>query len=157
MGLTHTDWWWQQKREREEREMAHWSDVAGAGQYLRGVDIDGKGDIPVTISHHAIEEMPHDKEKKAVIYFRGSEKGLVLNQTNGEELKDHFGDDMDNWNGKRIVLFTVRTQTPDGTPTKGIRVRCTLGEPLPKTSPVQKPDFEEFSSESLSDGDDLPF
>ena len=60
---------------------------------------------------------------------------------------------MDAWNGKPLTLFTVRTQTPDGTPTKGIRVRCP-GQQPGKTNPVQQPDF---SSESLPDDDELPF
>ena len=149
MGLTHTDWWWQQKREKE-KEMANWSDLAGSGQYLRGADIDGKGDITVAISHVTIEEMPNDKAKKAVLYFRGSEKGLVLNFTNGEEIKDNYGDDMDKWNGKPLTLFTVRTQTPDGTPTKGIRVRCPGTKPEPQN-------LEQFSNESLDADTELPF
>jgi hypothetical protein len=73
-------------------------------KYLRAADIDG--DTPVVIARVAEEEVGRDKEIKPILYFKGMQQGLVLNQTNGNRLVAAFGDEMDDWTGQTITLFT---------------------------------------------------
>jgi hypothetical protein len=43
------------------------------------------------------------------VYFKGKEKGLVLNKTNGNMIAEVAGDDdTDNWGGASIVLYPTR-------------------------------------------------
>jgi len=38
-----------------------------------------------------------EKGPKPVLFFKGANKGVVLNKTNSQRLKDEFGSDTDNW------------------------------------------------------------
>lgn len=50
------------------------------------------------------------------------ESHLVLNTTNLDTLIEKFGNDEEKWKGKKIRLVIVDTKTPEGQPTKGIRI-----------------------------------
>lgn len=69
-------------------------------------------DVPfpmtLTIARIAIEQIGggREKEEKPVLYFAKTEKGLVLNRTNGDILSEAFGDDSDNWIGKVVQLYS---------------------------------------------------
>jgi hypothetical protein len=52
----------------------------------------------------------HDKEKKLVIWFTNDEHGLVLNKTNNRTLRAAFGDPVNGWVGKIIVLFPTQDE-----------------------------------------------
>ena len=92
------------------------------GKYLRAQDILGKR-VPVVISHVEIERVGDKKESKPVVYFKGKELGLVLNKGNATAIWGINGsDDMDDWAGTKITLYTAATTKPDGTPTMGLRV-----------------------------------
>src|SRR5271155_5482233 len=47
---------------------------------------------------------------------------LPLNVTNLDALLDKFGEDEEKWKGKKIKLMVVSVNTPEGEPTKGIRI-----------------------------------
>ena len=49
-----------------------------------------------------------DQQKKLVVWFTNSAKGLVLNRTNNRTIRGAYGDDVAGWAGKLIVVF--RTQ-----------------------------------------------
>ena len=57
-----------------------------------------------TVTYEATDNMPENT--RAVLYFEGREKRLVLNGTNAETLCDAFGDDSDRWIGREISLAT---------------------------------------------------
>ena len=57
-----------------------------------------------TVTYPANEKQP--EQTKAVLYFEGKEKRLVLNSTNTETLCNAYGDDSDGWVGKNISLTT---------------------------------------------------
>lgn len=52
-----------------------------------------------------VEKQEVGTDKKWVLFLRGHDKGLVLNATNTRKLIELFGDESDNWIGKRIELF----------------------------------------------------
>ncbi len=70
----------------------------GAGGYRR---------VTVTIREVVLEDV--GSERKAVVYFRGKDKGLVLNRTNADELQAVCGsDDTDDWAGVSVALGVER-------------------------------------------------
>ena len=119
--------------------------------YLKAADLNNQTKRAV-IDSVTIETM-RDGAKKPVLWFKNAERGLVLNKTNADTLAESFGDDMDAWIGKRIELFAMRVQGPNGM-VDGIRLRALIppapAKPEPATATVSDdrgPDFD----------DDIPF
>ncbi|MGV3518837.1 MAG: hypothetical protein ACO1TH_17255 [Luteitalea sp.] len=76
-------------------------------KYLKAADLQGRR-VAVTIDRVELEDVD-DGDHKPVLYFRGAERGLVLNRTNAAALTDHLGtDETDQWRGRRVVLFPTR-------------------------------------------------
>jgi hypothetical protein len=46
-----------------------------------------------------------NKERKLVVWFTNDEHGLVLNKTNNRTLRGAFGDAVDGWKDKIVVIF----------------------------------------------------
>ena len=70
---------------------------------------------------------PDQPQEKPVLYFRGKQKGLVLNKTNGNAIAELHGEEMDDWPGKEITIFPTTTEY------KGKRADCIrikMPEPL---------------------------
>jgi hypothetical protein len=120
------------------------------GKYLKAQDILGKR-IQVTISHVEMERVGSEKELKPVAYFVGKDKGVVLNKGNASVIWGVNGsEEMDEWGGTKITLYTSPTTKPDGTPTMGLRVD-------PPDQPAQR-QAKPIVVESMSDDDEsVPF
>ena len=80
-------------------------------RFFKASDLAGR-EAAVTISHVEIEQIQAQggAESKGVVYFSGQEKGLVLNQVNARTIAAVFGDDLENWTNRQIVLFSTTTQ-----------------------------------------------
>jgi hypothetical protein len=99
-------------------------------KYMKGSDL--KGETPTyEISSITQEEVGQDREQKFIAYFKGQQKGVVLNKTNCEVLEMLYGDDSDDWVGEPVLLFTMPV-TFNGKTTNAIRFRA------PKKSAKQK-------------------
>lgn len=108
-------------------------------QYLKSADLQGRT-VKVTIDRYTIEEVGDDR--KPILYFVGKEKGLVLNKTNANEIAFTFGDDMDDWGGKQIELFSMMVSF-QGKNMPGLRVRAVRqpnGNQAVKHDPAAHPD-----------------
>ena len=101
-----------------------------------------------------VENLPRG-EQKPVLWFTNHQKGLILNKTNNRTLRGSFGDDMEKWAGKVIVVYP--TQTDFGGKTVGaLRVRIPPpkqattgnGQPTKQTKPAK--------SAAVKDGEVLP-
>lgn len=80
-------------------------DEAFPTRFLSASDI--TKDVSLEIKEVIMEEVGRDKDKKPVVYFHGIEKGLVLNKTNANKIKDVLeSDDTDDWKNKKITLVT---------------------------------------------------
>jgi hypothetical protein len=55
------------------------------------------------------ESVGDEKKRKPVLWFTNDERGLVLNTTNRHTLMGAFGDNMEAWAGKIIVMFPTMT------------------------------------------------
>ena len=78
------------------------------GTYLNAADIDK--DYTLEIEGVKLEPMTapgKEEENKPVVYFKGADKGLVLNKTNWKRIEALLqADDSDDWVGKQITLTT---------------------------------------------------
>ncbi len=146
--------------------MAKIGDIYG-GNFLKADDIKGKGDIRVQIEHVTIDE--YDGKKRAVLHFKGRDKVLPLNVTNANMIAEIFAtDEMDEWEGKRITLYTTRVDF-QGKRVDAIRIKeanvspakeAFMKEVKAATRPAPKPEPEEYDKEEefTSDPDsDIPF
>jgi len=97
------------------------------GKHLAKEDLEGK-EVTVTIKN-AKEEMigneEEGREQKVVVYFEEFEKGLVLNVTNFNAIKDACdgSDDDDDWAGVKGTLYVDQNITYAGKRVGGLRLR----------------------------------
>lgn len=89
--------------------------------------------------------MGKDKEQKLVVWFTNSEKGLVLNRVNNRVIRAAFGDAVDGWTGKIIVIFPTMAEFR-GEMKPCLRVKL----PAPK-SPPPKPEPKPATDPDLDD------
>ncbi len=75
-------------------------------QYLKAADLGGR-EIRITMAN--VERETIGTDKKLVLYFKGKDKGLVLNKTNANTIGDGYGDDTDDWYDQPLILFSVKT------------------------------------------------
>ena len=87
--------------------------------WIKADDLKGKS-VKVIIEKVEVEEVGGDH--KAVVYFEGKEKSLVLNATNARCLSAGFGDDEQKWRGNEIIMFPTTTEY-SGKTVPCIRVR----------------------------------
>lgn len=96
--------------------------------WLASEDIEGKGDVPVTIEkvfrHRNVEF--EGGRKKAIVYalqFERCQRQLVLNGTNRKQINSMFGNKVTDWIGKTIKLYVDPNVRLGSEVTKGIRIR----------------------------------
>ena len=116
-------------------------------KWLKVGDIDEEQDLALTITRYSIEEIGPDKERKPVLYFSETDKGLVLNKTNAETIGSLYGKGLPGWVGKRIALFTTEV-TFGGKPRLGIRVRLRPPQAV-KKQPAPQMAVESYPDEDL--------
>lgn len=92
-----------------------------------------------------------DPELKWCLHFAEIDKPLVLNSTNIKLCEQVFAsDDTDDWNGKKVVLYTDPNITYGGKLVGGIRVRKpkdSAAKPAPRSAALPVPE----------DDDSIPF
>jgi hypothetical protein len=89
----------------------------------------------VRISH--VENKNIGDEEKYVLFFKGKDKGLVLNKTNANTIINAYGDETNDWEDGELLLFEAMVEF-QGQRKPGIR--CLV----PPRKP-QKPGEEEFN------------
>lgn len=93
-------------------------------KYLKASDLRGR-DARVVIREITYENVGKDQSKKPVVYFRGTDKGLVLNRTNCNTIIELTKTpDPDEWRGVAIVIYPTETSF-GGEQVECIRVRKT--------------------------------
>lgn len=117
--------------------------------YLKAADLQDRN-VRVTISGYKMEAIGEDQ--KPVLYFKGKEKGLVMNKTNANNIAAEYGDDMDDWQGKDIVLFSAWVDF-QGKSVEAIRVR----KPQPKDQEGGAPAQQKQSAPAGDMNDEIPF
>lgn len=125
--------------------------------YLKAGDLQGRT-VSVVISDLKFETLGQgaDAEQKAILYFQGKEKGLVLNKTNANIISQVYGDETDDWIGMEIELYTAMVQFQSNM-VEAIRVRiprkrAANGRPEPVITSGRQPVAERAPMD-----DDVPF
>jgi hypothetical protein len=94
-------------------------------KYLKAADLQGK-DWPLTIDHVIRDEelvtVGGVKDKKPILFFRETEKGMVLNVTNKRSIMSLHGKIVKEWAGKLISVYPT-TDLCGGKRVDCIRVR----------------------------------
>ena len=103
--------------------------------------------------------MDKDKERKLVVWFTNDQRGLVLNRINNRALRGAFGDAVDAWSDKVIVVFPTMAEFR-GKMGPAFRVRIPPPKQAtasPSTAPVD-PELEPDPVKPLADdlNDELP-
>ena len=87
--------------------------------YLKAADLQDR-EVTVTMADVKMEKLGDDN--RPVLYFKGKEKGLVLNKTNANNIASRYGDDTEEWFGQQITLYPAMVDF-QGRSTEAIRVR----------------------------------
>lgn len=98
------------------------------GRFLKSGEMGGKP-ITLTIEKVFREDIEAEGKKEgwSIIRFRGTDKELKLNRTNGECIKMMFGRKTKDWKGKRVTFWPAPFRDHrDPTRTTAVRV---LGSP----------------------------
>lgn len=122
-------------------------------RFFRPEDFDGTGKV-YTIGNVIMEQVA--AEFKPVMYFRGIEKGLVLNQTNSKILMSlpGFGAESNQWVGKEIVLYSF-TAVQNGQPQQRLGVREHKGGSVPVAAPTPIRQYNQAAQDEMND--QVPF
>ena len=104
-------------------------------KYLKAEDLEG-ANVTVTIEEVNREEVGPKKESKLVISFANTLKKMVLNKTNAATIAKLYGEETDEWLGKRIILYSKDTEF-QGEMVLALRVS------LQKPTGAQKPSFDD--------------
>jgi len=116
-------------------------DSAFPSNYLKASDL-GDNQPVVTIDRVEVEAVGRDKEMKPVLYFRGKEKGLVLNKTNGRKIAELLGSkDTEDWIGGQIRIYATETEF-GGETVECIRIKGAKAQPKPQPAPAVEMDDE---------------
>jgi hypothetical protein len=102
-------------------------------KYMKaGEDVDEDGQRILTIDDVRIEKVGQGAEAKdkLIVSFSESDKELVLNVTNATTVSKLYGDETDDWIGKRVILYCTYVQYGKDM-VLGLRVR-------PKVPPPSK-------------------
>lgn len=129
-----------------------------SGSYLKAADLPRP--VTVIIDRVAEEQLGEEgkREQRLVMYFRGKERGLVLNKTNNDMLVALFGsDESDEWRGQSITLWNDPSVTFNGQ-RGGIRIRS--APPAQRSAPApQRPAAvtrEETFTPPAATGEEFP-
>lgn len=129
------------------------------GSFLKADDL-GNARVRVVIDRVELKEI--DDKTKAIMYFQGKAKGLVINLTIAEQLKEIFQtDETDHWIGRQIILYRDASVMFGGKRVGGVRVASaetgTASAPTPPPPPPSPPPDPEWRDGQGASDDDIPF
>jgi hypothetical protein len=122
--------------------------------YLKASDLQGR-EIIVTIDRVAFEPVGREKEMKAVCYFAGKQKGIVLNKTNAKKIIEISGSAItEEWAGTQIKIYPTETEF-GGETVDCIRVKPVGKAAMARMTPPPPPVAVEVAASD--DDDSIPF
>jgi hypothetical protein len=104
----------------------------GDGQYLKKEDVTPPQVWTITdVKEQTVTAPGKDPKDKVVLFFDGTQKGLVLNMANGDALYDMTAhDDPEEWIGQRVELYVDDNVNYAGKRVGGVRLRKPTKEPF---------------------------
>jgi hypothetical protein len=137
-------------------------------KYFKAADLAGEKKLKIKSVTPELVGIDKDKETKLVVWFTNDEHGLVLNRVNNRTIRGAFGDAVDGWTGKVIVIFPTMAEFR-GKMQPALRVRIpppkqaagngAAAAPPPTARSAVDPDLEPDSKLSAADemDDTIPF
>jgi hypothetical protein len=121
-------------------------------KYLKAADLAGR---PITVIMAQVETETIGDDDRPVLYFKGKNKGLVLNKTNAGKISDAYGDDTDDWFGRAIEIYPTEVDF-QGKTVEAIRCRVPKAakENAAKAQRPASPPQEERENPAPADLDD---
>jgi hypothetical protein len=113
-------------------------------EYVGAWELQGK-DVTVTISAVKGGELTAvggRKSKKPIISFEGKEKKMICNKTNAKTIAALYGNIVEAWVGKLIILYVGTTRDPStGGDIECLRVRPKVpeGKPDKRKAELEQP------------------
>lgn len=101
-------------------------------RWIKASDLQGR-QVNVVINKIVVEDL--GDETKPVLYFRGKDRGLVLNRTNAGVIAAALGDETDGWMGHTITLFPAKVSF-SGRLVDAVRVSIPAAKPAPTPAAV---------------------
>jgi hypothetical protein len=124
-------------------------------KYVKASDLNGRT-VTLTITKAVLEKLGHgaEQETKLVLYFAKATKGFVTNRTNAMIVAAMYGNETNDWIGKRITIYPTRVKA-FGTVQDAIRVREEIpAQPKPVAQAAQVEESSELDDvEDVTDDD----
>ena len=113
--------------------------------YLKASDLKGH---TVTVVMERCEWKQVGSDTKLVLFFRGKEKGMIVNKTNANTIATIYGPETDGWMGQPITLFEQMVDYR-GQMMPGLRcMRPRDNQPQPAAAPVERQPGEDSELDS---------
>jgi hypothetical protein len=100
-------------------------------KYLNAKDLTQEKTLRIKSVTAEMVRRGNGQEQRPIVWFTNHDKGLVLNVTNLRTLRGVFGDNMETWKGKVIVIYPTQTDFV-GKVVDALRIRI----PPPKQATV---------------------
>jgi hypothetical protein len=126
-------------------------------KYLKVSDLGGTEPV-VTIDRVEWEPVGRDREMKAVLYFAGKKKAIVLNKTMATKLTSITGSaDTDHWGGHKVKLYASEaTFGSDTYDVVRIKEATNGSKPVARKPVPPPPPVEDVLDTDISE-DEIPF
>jgi hypothetical protein len=76
-------------------------------KFLKAADLQGR-EVKVIMQNVEREKLGDDT--KPVLYFKGKDRGVVLNKVNSNTIVDAYGDDTADWFDQPLILFSAMVE-----------------------------------------------
>lgn len=126
--------------------------------YLKASDLAGN-QVVVTIDRVEFELVGREREEKAVVYFLGKNKGVVLNKTNAKKITEIAGSALtEEWHGVAIVLYPTETEF-GGETVECIRIKPVQKAKMQRMTTPDPPTAPPNGGTDINDitDDEIPF
>jgi hypothetical protein len=130
-------------------------DALYGSRFLQATDLSAP--VTAVIERVETEQFTRPGEptrSKAVLFFKGGKKGMVVNKTNASALASAFGKPFTGWVGKRVTIKAEPT-TFGGKVTKGLRTYPAIERNDRITSGPIRPPEPPSAADDMNDS--IPF
>jgi hypothetical protein len=79
-------------------------------KYLKSDDLDREKKFRIKAVTEEDVGADRDKERKLVVWFTNDKRGLVLNRINNRTVRGAYGDAVEGWAGKIIIVFPAMAE-----------------------------------------------
>lgn len=125
-------------------------------KFLKAIDLAGAEPV-VVMDRVDFEPVGRDREMKAVLYFHGKQKGMVLNKTNANKITEITGTALtEEWNGQRIRLYASEASY-GGDTYDVVRVKAIGKSVMPRMTTPSPPPPVAVDHGVPVDEDEIPF